>query len=109
MSRQIRCTSLDPSASQPPPHPGDVARSSRNACHRAPGARRLEGRADVSDLHALAAIDLLDHANAIRLPTISSAVPVSTDEEVEKNLNRISGVDERIRTTNNRNHNPRSL
>jgi len=52
----------------------------------------------------LAAIDLLDHANAIRLPTISSAVPVSTDQQVEENLNRISGVDEGIRTPNNRNH-----
>jgi len=53
----------------------------------------------------LAAIDLLDHANAIRLPTISSAVPVSTDQQVEENLNRISGVDDGIRTRNNRNHN----
>src|SRR6267378_7983985 len=53
----------------------------------------------------LAAIDLLDHANAIRLPTISPTVPVSTDQEVEQNLNRISGVDEGIRTPNNRNHN----
>src|SRR6267378_3369751 len=57
----------------------------------------------------LAAIDLLDHANAIRLPTISPTVPVSTGQEVEENLNRISGVDEGIRTPNNRNHNPRSL
>ena len=54
----------------------------------------------------LAAIDLLDHANAIRLPTISPTVPVSADQEVEQNLNRISGVDEGIRTPNNRNHNP---
>ncbi len=53
----------------------------------------------------LAAIDLLDHANAIRLPTISPTVPVSTDQEVEQNLNRISGVDDGIRTRNNRNHN----
>jgi hypothetical protein len=52
----------------------------------------------------LAAIDLLDHANAIRLPTISPAVPASDDPGVEQNLNRISGVDEGIRTPNNRNH-----
>src|SRR5882762_6872296 len=52
----------------------------------------------------LAAIDLLDHANAIRLPAISPTVPVSTDQEVEQNLNVISGVDEGIRTPNNRNH-----
>jgi hypothetical protein len=57
----------------------------------------------------LAAIDLLDHANAIRLPTILPTVPVSTDPEAEDNLNVISGVDEGIRTPNNRNHNPRSL
>jgi len=31
--------------------------------------------------------------NAIRLPTISPTVPV-TGQEVEENLNRISGVDE---------------
>jgi hypothetical protein len=54
----------------------------------------------------LAAIDLLDHANAIRLPTILPTVPVSTDQELEDNLNVISGVDEGIRTPNNRNHNP---
>ena len=54
----------------------------------------------------LAAIDLLDHANAIRLPAISPTVPVSTDPELEGNLNVISGVDEGIRTPNNRNHNP---
>jgi hypothetical protein len=52
----------------------------------------------------LAAIDLLDHANAIRLPTILPAVPVSTDPEVQDNLNVISGVDDGIRTHNNRNH-----
>ena len=54
----------------------------------------------------LAAIDLLDHANAIRLPTILPTVPVSTEPEVEDNLNEISGVDDGIRTHNNRNHNP---
>jgi len=52
----------------------------------------------------LAAIDLLDHANAIRLPTISPTVPVSTGQEVEENSNVISGVDDGIRTRNNRNH-----
>ena len=64
----------------------------------------------------LAAVDLLDHANAIRLPsallsagTTSSTVAVSEDSGVEDNLNVISGVDEGIRTPNNRNHNPRSL
>ena len=64
----------------------------------------------------LAAVDLLDHANAIRLPsallsagTNSSTVAVSDDSGVEENLNVISGVDEGIRTPNNRNHNPRSL
>jgi integrase len=54
----------------------------------------------------LAAIDLLDHANAIRLPTISPTVPVSADPEVDEDLNVISGVDDGIRTRNNRNHNP---
>ena len=64
----------------------------------------------------LAAVDLLDHANAIRLPsallsagTNSSTVAVSEDSGVEDNLNVISGVDDGIRTRNNRNHNPRSL
>jgi hypothetical protein len=52
----------------------------------------------------LAAFDLLDHANAIRLPTILPTVPVSTDPEVEANLNAISGVADGIRTHNNRNH-----
>ena len=61
----------------------------------------------------LAAVDLLDHANAIRLPspllsagTNSSTVAVSEDSGVEENLNVISGVDDGIRTHNNRNHNP---
>jgi len=49
-------------------------------------------------------MDLLDHSNAIRLHTITPTVPVSTDQEVEQNLNVISGVDEGIRTPNNRNH-----
>jgi len=59
----------------------------------------------------LAAVDLLDHANAIRLPsallsagTDSSTAAVSEDSGVEENLNVISGVDEGIRTPNNRNH-----
>src|SRR6267378_2371244 len=61
----------------------------------------------------LAGVDLLDHANAIRLPsallsagTNSSTVAVSEDSGVEENLNVISGVDDGIRTRNNRNHNP---
>jgi predicted metal-binding membrane protein len=54
----------------------------------------------------LAEIELVDHANAIRLPANFSAVPVSADPEVDENLNVISGVDEGIRTPNNRNHNP---
>ena len=61
----------------------------------------------------LAAVDLLDHADAIRLPspllsasTNSSTAAVSEDSRAEENLNVISGVDDGIRTHNNRNHNP---
>jgi Phage integrase family len=63
----------------------------------------------------LAAVDLLDHANAIRLPsaplsagTNSSTVEMADDGEDEQVLDVI-GVDDGIRTHNNRNHNPRSL
>jgi hypothetical protein len=58
----------------------------------------------------LAALDLLDHANAIRLPAIplpagtnSSTVASGDDEEQEQVLDEI-GVDDGIRTHNNRNH-----
>jgi hypothetical protein len=60
----------------------------------------------------LAAVDLLDHANAIRLPsaplsagTNSSTVEMADDGEDEQVLDVI-GVDDGIRTHNNRNHNP---
>jgi integrase len=58
-----------------------------------------------TDMHP-AAIDswITDHANAIRLPAVSPTVPVSTDREIEANLNAVSGVADGIRNHHNRNH-----
>ena len=63
----------------------------------------------------LAALDLLDHANAIRLPAVplsagtnSSTVATADDGEDEQVLD-VFGVDDGIRTHNNRNHNPTHL
>jgi hypothetical protein len=60
----------------------------------------------------LAALDLLNHANAIRLPagplpagTNSSTVAATDDGADEQSLG-VFGVDDGIRTHNNRNHNP---
>ena len=60
----------------------------------------------------LAALDLLEHANAIRLPpaplaagTKSSTMATADDAEDEQVLD-VAGVDDGIRTHNNRNHNP---
>jgi len=69
----------------------------------------MEGCADGADLHAPCG----DRSSGSRQRDPSSYnftyMPVSTDPEAEDNLNVISGVDEGIRTPNNRNHNPRSL